>query len=188
MRKTSLLAELRSITPKRPLSSHEAYHLAEQQALRFLAYCEVTEPSVPEFIISSLPRFHVERFNGLPTSGASRWTNGRWVVLLNKDEAHVRQRFSLAHEFKHIIDNPYIAYLYPAAPEDVEAIADHFAASLLMPKLWVKRAWYSGIQDIRELSKLFWVSPAAMQLRLLNLGISEPVLRRCGYQPTELVV
>jgi hypothetical protein len=39
-----------------------------------------------------------------------------------------------------------------------------------MPKLWVRRAWTSGIQDPEALAGLFHVSQLAMEKRLRYLG------------------
>lgn len=81
-------------------------------------------------------------------SGASLWDRGRgeWVVYLNRIDSWRRQRFTLFHEFKHIIDHGHRHVLY-AGPghydPDVEAerAADYFAGCVLVPKKFLKRAW-----------------------------------------------
>jgi Zn-dependent peptidase ImmA (M78 family) len=50
--------------------------------------------------------------------------------------------------------------------EPVEAVAEYFAACVLMPKRLIKRAWGEGHQRVSELSDLFDVSPRAMKIRL----------------------
>lgn len=182
----SCLTELRALTPKRALSQSDAYQVAEQQAYRLLALSEVITGPVPEFIIADLPRFHVERKAGMSVSGVSDWRVNRWVILLNADEPLTRQRFSLAHEFKHILDHPYVDYLYPFSTsedrhEATERIADHFAANLLMPRMWIKRAWYGGTQDAMQMANQFGVSQAAMKYRLSSMGIIERATRRCDF-------
>lgn len=99
----------------------------------------------------------------------------------------------MAHEFKHVLD-PFIDYLYPKqqawTPADrAERVCDYFAACLLMPKVWVRRSWTEGVQDLRSLSRRFSVSQSAMNVRLLQLGLAEPVLRCSNYerQSMELV-
>ena len=99
------------------------------------------------------------------------------MIVLNGAEPMTRQRFSLLHEFKHVLDNPYIEYLYRSvrgmsAADQAEQVCDYFAACVLMPRAWVKRAWGSGIQDFRELAQLFHVSEGAMAIRLLGLGLT----------------
>ncbi|MDP9388685.1 MAG: ImmA/IrrE family metallo-endopeptidase [Actinomycetota bacterium] len=106
----------------------------------------------------------------IPVSGSAHWSKGRWVIALNSSEASTRQRFSLAHEFKHVLDNPFIGFLYPKqqawTPADrAERVCDYFAACLLMPKVWVRRAWTDGVQDLRGLSRRFNVSQSAMNVR-----------------------
>src|ERR1700687_3105289 len=102
-----VVTRLRDIVPLRPLLFAEAIRIAELQAQRFLEMCEVTQPAVPDSIIRELPRIDVTRVSNFPASGASHWSNGRWLVLLNSNEPSTRQRFRLAHEFKHIIDHRF---------------------------------------------------------------------------------
>lgn len=58
-----------------------------------------------------------------------------------------------------------------------ERVADYFAACALMPKAWVKTAFYSRTQRVEELADLFQVSPRAMSVRLSQLGLTTPVDR-----------
>jgi Zn-dependent peptidase ImmA (M78 family) len=88
----------------------------------------------------------------------------------------VRQRFSLAHELKHVIDHPFIARAYPSlgrrtTQQRGEAMCDYFAACLLMPRPWVKRAWFSRVQQVDALAEMFGVSEQAMTYRLTDLGL-----------------
>ena len=89
----------------------------------------------------------------LPVSGCTAWQAGRWLILINGSEPYGRQRFSLAHEFKHVIDHRFRDVLYvdrPRLSADVQAeqAADYFAACLLMPRAWMKRAWAEGLQSL----------------------------------------
>jgi Zn-dependent peptidase ImmA (M78 family) len=182
---TSTLATLRDAVPLRALSFVEALRSAELQASKFHTLAGLAGPPFPEEAIIELPRVHVARMIPAPTSGASKWHQGRWFILVSGADSIGRQRFSLAHEFKHVLDNHLGEVLYPAAfgmtsHERAEAVCDYFAACLLMPRLWLKRAWGSGVQDLRTLANLFQVSSAAMQVRLLQVGLvqSSP---RCDY-------
>ena len=112
----------------------------------------------------------------MPVSGCTSWQAGRWLILINGSEPYGRQRFSLAHEFKHVIDHRFRDVLYVDRPglsaaAQAEQAADYFAACLLMPRAWVKRAWSEGLQRLSELSQLFEVSPPAMARRLDHLGL-----------------
>jgi Zn-dependent peptidase ImmA (M78 family) len=112
----------------------------------------------------------------------SQWLKkeGRWLIAVNRDDSQTRRRFTLGHEFKHILDNPYINVLYPkseygqeSAEERAERMCDYFSACVLMPRAWVKRAWTRGHQDTEALAAIFNVSPAAMDRRLQDLGLIE---------------
>jgi len=171
-----VVSRLRALVPQRPLARWEALRVAELQATHLLKLCEMTGPPVPETLVSSLPRLTVERLTPIPVSASAHWARGRWVIVLNGAEPKTRQRMSLLHEFKHVLDNPFIDYLYRStgrmsAAGQAEQVCDYFAACVLMPRAWVKRAWGSGIQDFRELAQLFHVSEGAMAIRLLGLGL-----------------
>jgi predicted transcriptional regulator len=136
----------------------------------------VTEPPVPESLVSDVPKVTVRRISPWPVSGCTDWAKGTWVIVVNGAEPGVRQRFTIAHEFKHILDYPFIDVLYPAslgmsAHQRAEAACDYFAGCLLVPRPWLKRAWASGLQDTASLSKRFGVSQQAIQTRLLQTGL-----------------
>jgi predicted transcriptional regulator len=180
-----VIATLRDFVPLRPLRREEAMRIAELQAQRFLKLVDVTEPPVPEQVISELPRVQVERTSPFPVSGATHWASQRWLVVLNASEPEVRQRFSLAHELKHIIDHRFADVIYSSLPEpdreaNVEQICDYFAGCLLMPRPWVKSAYCSeGVQQLSTLARRFGVSQAAMSVRLSQIGLTGPT-PRCG--------
>jgi predicted transcriptional regulator len=179
---TPTITALRDVMPIRPLSFVESLRLAELQASRFRALVGLTDEALPESAIASLPRVQVERMSPAPVSGATQWSRGRWLIILNGAEPRTRQRFSLAHEFKHVLDHPFIGVLYPTtaamtADERAEQICDYFAACLLMPRLYIKRAWTDGHQSHRTLARQFDVSLAAITVRLRQLGLTDSV--RC---------
>lgn len=178
----SALHDLRKLMPARPLRFAEAIRVAELQANRLLMCRGIAEPPVPDSLVKQFPRVQVETVAPLGVSGATAWSDGRWQIILNGNEPLVRQRFSSFHELKHVLDAPLADTVYPAVPgmssaERQEQIADHFAACVLMPRRWVKKAWGNGIQDVATLAKLFGVSREAMRYRLLNLGLIERTIR-----------
>lgn len=181
-----VVEQLRAVVPRRGLSPAEAVAVAELQAAKFLKLAGVIAPPVPERIIMDLPGIRVSRRRGWPTSGLATTVKNGWVIVLRAEEAAVRQRFSLAHEFKHILDDPSIEWLYPTihgrSPEErAEGICDHFAANLLMPRAWVKADWASrGIQDVDRLARRYQVSRPAMSYRLDQLRLSLPRPRCAG--------
>jgi hypothetical protein len=181
----SVVAELRSVCPHRALTFIEGLRVAELQANRLLEAVELVEPAVPDTVVTDLPRITVERVARIPVSGSVRWSKGLWVIALNRLEPTVRQRFSLAHEFKHVLDAPFGEILYPgwrglSADDRTEQAANHFAACLLMPKAWVRREYFTyGLTSVPKLAARFEVSQAAMRYRLESLGLVQSAVR-CG--------
>jgi Zn-dependent peptidase ImmA (M78 family) len=176
----STLAMLRAQVPQRPLSGYEVRQVLDRQATRLLKLSETFGPPVPvEAIATSLPRVVVKRVEGLPSSGRAQWNGSEWVLLLDSREAKVRQRYSLAHELAHVIWHPLAAVCLPDTKRSresdrLEGACEYFAACLLMPRIWMKRAFFDeGIQDVPSLSRLFGVSWLAMRVRLEQLGFVE---------------
>jgi len=179
----SVLALLRGLVPHRQLTFYETLRIAELQANRLLRHFAIETDAVPDEIVSSLPRIRVVRELGWPVSGAAHWNGRYWVITLSADEHPVRQRFSLMHEFKHILDHTTKDFLYHDRPtsnahEQAERVADYFAACALMPKRVVKRLWCQGPQDLGRLATTLRVSPAALRYRLDQIGLTEKP-KRC---------
>lgn len=179
---SGLVRELRAMVPLRPLGLSEAYGLAERQATKTLELLGIRQPGTSLGWITDLPRVDVKlvpryQMNGL--SGVTSYSRGRYLVLVNKNDAHARRRWTLAHEFKHLLDYTKAKAMYQQLgfgdnarqAQQIERVCDHFAASLLMPRMWVKRAYSNGIQEVAALAGLFNVSEEAMHIRLVFLGI-----------------
>ena len=173
----SVLAQVRDLVPPRPLTSSESRQVLERQATRLLRLMDVEGPPVPiEQLIGDLPRLEIKRFRDLPSSGRTQWAGNRWVILVAEDEAKVRQRYSMAHELAHVVYHPLARLsLQPqretTAEDRLESACEYFAACVLMPRLWMKRAYFDErIQDVPSLSRLFGVSWLAMRVRLEQLG------------------
>lgn len=184
----SVLSSLRSLIPNREVHSlTEAKQVAEHQAIRLLQLHSIDAGPVPVEFIAELPKIEIELVEA-PVSGASFWNGNAWVIQLNRHENYRRQRFTLAHEYKHIIDHNRADGLYlgskeHTAAEQAEQAADYFAGCLLVPKKLLKRAYYGGMQKTAELADHFQVSEAAMTVRLRQTGIAEPA-PRCTPQST----
>jgi Zn-dependent peptidase ImmA (M78 family) len=180
----SVLTLLRGLVPKRDLTPSEAYRIAELQANRLLEHLGVQTSAVPTEVVSEVPRIRIVLERGLPVSGSAPWTGRYWIITVSADEHPLRQRFSLMHEFKHIVDHTTKHYLYRDRPgmgahEQAERVADYFAACLLMPKRVVKRLWGEQHQNVAELAEMLQVSPAALRYRLDQIGLTERP-RRCA--------
>jgi Zn-dependent peptidase ImmA (M78 family) len=184
---SGVLVRLRASCPRRPLSWTEAERIAERQAgvLRHELKLD-TRPALPASALRGLPFMTVTYRDGFPTSGMATKTGLGWVVVIRGDEPKVRQRFSLAHEVKHIIDDDLMTALagglYPAttlysAAERSERVADRFAAALLMPKVLLRRDWTESLQDVGVLARRYDVSRSAMEIRLRQLGLLQATPR-----------
>jgi len=186
----SVLHRLRQLMPNRPVTEHEARSITERQAARFLRLSGITEPHIPGSIIAELPRLDVEVRADLPKSGITFWDSHAklWRIRLRAQDVAVRQRFSLAHELKHVLDHEVIDFAYPSvglrsSQQRAELACDYFAACLLMPRPWIKRAWGMGVQQVDALADLFGVSTEAMARRLHDLGLAESPYRNVYFRP-----
>ncbi len=185
---TSVLATLRRLHPNRPLDLTDALWLAELQANRLLQLRGAAhDVPVPTTIVTGLPRISVEHDPELPAnaaSGCSTWDYQRrsWIISLNPTEPRTRRRFTVLHEYKHILDHasPGIRTSTSRTPTQrsaAEVVADYFAGCVLMPKRLLTAAFYDGIQQPRELADLFDVSEPAIRVRLNQIGLAEPPQR-----------
>ncbi len=125
--------------------------------------------------VSELPRVQVI-YAALPVSGSSHWNGSHWVISLNNLEPWTRRRFTLMHEFKHIVDHGQSERLYRGdrrhtPSEQAELAADYFAGCVLLPKRLLKRAWGDGLQRSSALARHFRVSPQAVEVRLNQTGL-----------------
>ena len=175
----SVLAALRALVPSRRLTLSEALRLAELQAGCLLRLHGIDAGPVSEDVVTNQPRIVIESDADLPVhaaSGCSRWDVERrcWVISLNPDEPLTRQRFTVLHEYKHILDHysPGLSTQTTKRFDPVEYVADYFAGCVLTPKQWLKAAYFSGIQSLSDLSNVFDVSPRAIEVRLAQVGIT----------------
>lgn len=177
-----VLAILRSVMPRRLLTTQEAELIAELQANRLLELAGLPQAPIPNELVTELPRIAVRLDPDLPVSGCAQWVSGRWLLSINASEPWTRQRFSLVHELKHVLDHPFVNQVY-AGDEQAEHLADYFAACVLMPRRYVKRVWGERMQSLADLAQHFGVSERAMALRLQHLGLRSPVPRHSPSTP-----
>lgn len=119
-------------------------------------------------------------------SGKLEIVDGHAVASARLGDAWVRRRFTLAHEFGHLM-----LHVQPDAQSGVqfrddfqrvtptEAQANQFAAALLIPE-WRIRAFTAHfptyVPPMHEMLRSFGVSDAAFRWRLRELGLSGLVL------------
>lgn len=110
----------------------------------------------------------------------SQVNNGRFEITINRNQAKVRRRFSVAHEIAHFIfDKDYIAEHgsidRDGNPKDAsyrerEIRANKFASEILMPEYEFIEMFCQCLQ-IDRLADYFFVSKDAAQYRAMNLGL-----------------
>lgn len=182
--KWSTLSALRALIPQRQCQFHEALRVAESQAARLLQLMGVDGAPVPSEIVSELPRIEVE-YRPIPMSGLSYWNGHDWIIGLNRAEPRTRQRFTLLHEYKHIVDHGRAHLLYPGgkgftSEKQAEQVADYFAGCVLMPRTLMKRAWANGLQTPEKLARHFDTSERAITVRLAQVGLVDQTDRHAG--------
>lgn len=187
----SALQALRSLMPARDLTMSEALQIAERQATKLLWLHEVTSPGVPIEIITEQPRIRISQSYDLPASGSAHWDGQDWIITVNAAEYDLRQRYTICHEYKHVLDHParHRRLRLPGnstltQADAIERVADYFAACVLMPRTWIKDAFCNQhLQRVEDLAARFAVSPKAMSYRLRDLGLSAQP-ERCAPRST----
>jgi len=178
-----IIAQLRALSPKRPHTYGMLLQVTRLQASKLrqlrttsdeldinLAWL-LNQRAVP---VNRVPSYQIGGESGLTTDAIS----GRLEIYVNANEPLVRQRFTLLHEFKHVLDFEDADLLHSQLGSgnekrravQIERLANEFAAHVLMPTMLVKRAWFA-VQDIDGVAALFNVSPEAMATRLGKLGL-----------------
>jgi len=112
-------------------------------------------------------------------SGKMIIRNKHVFILVNNNDPITRQRFTIAHEIGHLIENLQVAYMSQTIPTgyDKERFADTFAAELLMPADLIRNEW-TKLSNTTEptiiqyrLARKFNVSNEAMGYRLNELNL-----------------
>src|SRR5262249_33408685 len=176
---THAIRDLRQLMPPYRLADYQANSVVERQAAKLLDIFDIREAPVDVSLIAELPRVEVVvrparevvDDRGHQLSGKTEWVKSRWIIKINRDDSPTRPRFTLAHEFGHVLEHPFVRVLYTDRygrldEQRMEDRCDYFAACLLMPRTWIKRAWVEITQDQTQLAAYFRVSPAAMARRL----------------------
>lgn len=184
----SVLALLRAcVPPHDDITFDEALQIAEHQAAKLLELHGINDGPIPENVITGIPHIRIissaRLRNTASVDGASMWDTKtrRWVILLNRANTVQRQRSTLAHEFKHVLDHP-IDNLYKAAHRlgsirQAEHAANYFAGCLLIPRELLHRAWHGGIRHPAALATLFQASEHAITVRLRQTGLIDQIHR-----------
>lgn len=176
----TILEQLRALIPKRRCTPAEGRRVAELQAARLLCAVRKRDRNmlgIEARHIAAMPGIRVV-YETISVSGLSFWNGRSWIIAVSASEPPTRQRFTLLHEFKHIIDHGATNRLYQSTRSSeqdnpaAEAAADYFAGCALVPTIDLKRFWAVGIQRPRDVADYFDVSEACAKVRLDQTGLS----------------
>lgn len=90
------------------------------------------------------------------------------IMLINKNDNLLRQRFTIAHEIGHFLLHDFnhkIYFDYPMESSKIEREANTFAASLLLPDFLLDG--YLNL-SLEKISNIFYVSRKVTEIRLKN--------------------
>jgi len=141
----NVIQSLRSLIPERVATFTESLRIAEIQASWLRQLLDRADPSAPSQVIAAQPHIRVEYVSDLPSGGLSFWDGRQWIIQLSTLQTPVRQRLSLFHQYKHIIDHGAVERLYGGdrrhtSDAQAERAADHFADCALIPDRALIRA------------------------------------------------
>lgn len=98
-----------------------------------------------------------------------------WFIVLNGNECVVRQKFSAAHEFGHIVllpNEPSIVYHSDNNDTWAEKLCDWFAGDILVPEPAVRNVYqYEPFPYVEDIAKLFKVSKLVAKIQLEHLDL-----------------
>jgi hypothetical protein len=106
--------------------------------------------------------------------GAVWYTGDCWLIHLNKCDPVPRARFTLYHEIFHILAHCHSTPVFKKRMDQEinfnEAVADHFAANILLPSEKVKEYW-NNVGDANRMAEIFQVPRAVMFIALRSYGL-----------------
>jgi Zn-dependent peptidase ImmA (M78 family) len=159
------------------------YRAINARAEAVLARHGVTQPPVPIKDIAEREGVDVQfvRFNKLGREIAGLTNFDAATILVNADDQLNRQTFTIAHELGHWLlhrelfeQSPQRYNVLLRTPtggqynaDPVEKEANAFAAAILMPAPMIRRV--RDLVGVREMARMFAVSPEAMEFRLKNV-------------------
>jgi Zn-dependent peptidase ImmA (M78 family) len=167
---------------------------AERAAQDLLDRNGIAQPPTPLAELAAAEGVQIvqEPFRDDEVSGMLLREPHKTVIIVNSANAATRQRFTIAHELGHLKLHKGAVYvdgrarvnfrdgLSSLATDREEIGANAFAAALLMPASWVRKAYEDVVRNTQVdsedsladmLASRFGVSSQAMLFRLVNLGL-----------------
>jgi Zn-dependent peptidase ImmA (M78 family) len=100
-----------------------------------------------------------------------------WDIFVNEDLPYPEQRMVVAHELGHVLFNQSMedsrdSALVPGRVKAMnEHVVDQFAEAFMMPEKLFKKYWKKYNNDRDRLAQAFYVPIAAVDRRILTLGL-----------------
>lgn len=171
------LRVLRRLLPAKPIDLEELLDLIRELASELRRVSEVDTDRLPHTVVTDIPSIHAE-YTTMPVAGYAYWDTDdkRWVIRINQDEAIEDRRFTLLHEFAHILWHNYESCLFSGLNHDnrrrlAEHAADLFAGEALIPTALLKRHYAAGLRDVEALAEHFAVTPDAIRWKFGHTDI-----------------
>lgn len=158
---------------------------ARDMARKILRDCKIINPPVDMQFILDQKNYEYIEVDTFPDDVDALFikddNDGKIYAAVNASHHVHRKRFSIAHEFGHIllnhdlnyyqtyitIDNPPTEKTHTSAEAAFETEANVFAGEILVPLEMLKKAFKKS-QDLKELSKIFWVSQQVVGIAISN--------------------
>jgi len=146
----------------------------EAVANQYLEIGNVTAPPVPIDLIRQFDTDRPIEIREVPLKacyGASWFLGDEWVIHLNKNTTPNENRFTTFHEGFHIVcqnSGFRLSHSNDLCKPLGERLADHFAASILMPRSMVISMW-PEVHNINEIAMTFRVPKGIASERLKRL-------------------
>lgn len=132
----------------------DVFALAKKLNIKLVKYSDLDSAKLNEILSNSKTRDGLtvikKRIDG--------WYD--FIVYYNDKSSKNRQRFTIAHEIKHVV------YLELDPSDDDEALANHFARVLLLPPCVLLSL---NTRDMYSISEMFHISPEAAENALSAL-------------------
>ncbi|MFB0558931.1 MAG: ImmA/IrrE family metallo-endopeptidase [Dehalococcoidales bacterium] len=153
------------------------FQLVERLARGWQLRGRVCRLPVPSKLVYLADKHHPIEVRLLPLKvyhGAIWRLKEGWVIQLNENDPSYRKRFTLFHEAFHILAHCKTVPVFRNRRSDRgsfnEALADYFAACVLMPRVCVREKW-AEVHDAERMAEIFDVSEIIMGIRLKELGL-----------------
>ncbi len=153
------------------------FRLVEMLARKYLRKGKTHGPPVPVELIllfDTERNIEIHSISLKAYHGAIWRLEDRWIIQLKSGDTPAMKRYILFHEAFHVLAHsrgiPVFKKRGVEGGHFNEALADYFAACILMPREWVREKWVE-VKDLDSMAKTFDVPKVVMWIRLRQLGL-----------------